>query len=47
MAEYIADPESCRIATGDLSRELDMEKPDTPLYEFQNELPFYPVPDLN
>lgn len=43
----MADPENCRIAMGDPTRELDMEGSMSPLYEFQGKLPTLPVPDLN
>ena len=45
--DLLADAENCRIATGDPTRELDMESSLSPLYEFQSKLPTLPVPDLN
>ena len=44
--DLLTDVEKCRIAMGDPTRELDMEKPLTPLYEFQGKMPALPVPDL-
>ena len=46
-ADLMADPENCRVAMGDPTRELDMEKSMSPLYEFQGKMPTLPVPDLN
>ena len=47
LNDLLVDVEGCRVATGDPTNELDLEKPLKPLYEFQGKIPTLPVPDLN